>query len=86
MELALDGISAYKNWAEYTGLRDPQAAFTHTGALWMLGKTREENVEMAKRLEQFGVGSEIMDAKVRGGRERGPPVVLRSSAPAHYRS
>ena len=62
MELALDGISAYKNWAEYTQLKHPQAEFTHTGALWMLGKSKEENVEMAKRLEQFGVGSEVMDA------------------------
>ena len=63
MELALDGIEAYKNWGEYTGLSDPQASFTHTGALWMLGKSEAENVEMSKRLEQFGVGSEVMDAK-----------------------
>ncbi|GMI30330.1 hypothetical protein TrRE_jg7436, partial [Triparma retinervis] len=62
MELALDGIAAYKNWTEYTQLKDPQAEFTHTGALWMLGKTKEENVQMAERLEQFGVGSEVMDA------------------------
>jgi len=62
MELALDGINAYKNWAEYTQLKDPQASFTHTGALWMLGKTKEENIKMGERLTQFGVDSEVMDA------------------------
>jgi len=63
MQLALDGINAYKNWQEYTNLSSPQAEFTHTGALWMLGKTKAENIDMADRLEQFGVGSEVMDAK-----------------------
>ena len=53
MELALDGIAAYKNWAEYTQLKDPQASFTHTGALWMLGKTKEEvRMRRAKRAKK----------------------------------
>ena len=63
MELALDGINAYKNWAEYTGLSKPQASFTHTGALWMLGKTKMENFEMKERLTKFGVNSEVRNKR-----------------------
>jgi len=64
MELALDGISAYKNWGEYTGLGDQaEAFFTHTGALWMLGKTKEANAAIQQRLSVYGVQSEVMDAE-----------------------
>jgi len=62
MELALDGINSYKNWGEYTGLGDKaEAFFTHTGALWMLGKTREGNQGLVDRLNKFNVGCEMMD-------------------------
>ena len=38
MQLALDGINAYKNWGDYTGLGSKaEAYFTQTDALWMLG-------------------------------------------------
>jgi len=63
MKLALDGINAYHNWGEYTGLGSKtEAFFTPTGALWMLGKPKEENVAMVERLRSFGVESEVMDA------------------------
>jgi len=63
MQLALDGINAYKNWKEY--LQDPeaQAYFTHTGALWMLGKGKADNEAMQARLTAFGVKSEVLDAQ-----------------------
>jgi len=64
MRLALDGIAAYKNWGEYTGLgADAEAYFTETGALWMLGKQKEENELMVKRLAAFGVDSEVMNGE-----------------------
>jgi len=63
MRLALDGIRAYKNWGEYTGIKNPRAYFTETGALWMLGKTKCDNEAMQKRLTQFGVKSDVLDAE-----------------------
>lgn len=47
------------------GLRDPEAAayFTHTGALWMLGKGKAENEAMQARLAKFGVESDVVDAQ-----------------------
>ena len=63
MELALDGISAYKNWGEYTRLKETRAYFTETGALWMLGKTQCANEAMKERLMRFGVESEVLDAQ-----------------------
>jgi len=70
MRVALCGISAYKNWGEYTGLKEPRAYFTETGALWMLGKTPEENIAMQQRLAKFGVISDVLDAK--GVKEKYP--------------
>jgi len=64
MRLALDGIEAYKNWGEYTGLgANAEAYFTETGALWMLGKPKEENELMVQRLAAFGVDSEVMNGE-----------------------
>merc|ERR1719267_131133 len=63
MQLALDGIDAYKKWGEYTQLGDAaESKFTETGALWMLGYAKSENEQMVERLSKFGVGSEVMDA------------------------
>ena len=62
MQLALDGINAYKNWSDYTELgNETEAFFTETGALWMLGKSSLENQAMQTRLESFGVESVVMD-------------------------
>jgi sarcosine oxidase subunit beta len=61
MRLALDGIRAYKNWGDYTGIKQPRAYFTETGALWMLGKTKCDNEAMQQRLKEFGVDSDVLD-------------------------
>ena len=37
VQLASDGIGAYRNWAEHTGLAEPQAAFQNDTVLWMPG-------------------------------------------------
>ena len=71
MQLALDGITAYKNWGEYTGLGDDvEAYFTETGALWMLGKTPGENRAMQDRLHAFGVDSDVLNAEDVAARSR----------------
>ena len=61
MEIALDGIDAYKNWADYTQIKNPKAYFTETGALWMLGKSQAANEAMQSRLATFGVDSAVLD-------------------------
>ncbi|KAJ1624276.1 FAD dependent oxidoreductase-domain-containing protein [Pavlovales sp. CCMP2436] len=62
MQLALDGMSAYKNWRAYTGLADAQETFVETGALWMLGKPQAENEAMQARLAKYGIGATVLDA------------------------
>ena len=61
MQLALDGIDAYKNWQAYLRSSDAQATFTETGALWMLGCDRPANESMIRRLARFGVDAEHID-------------------------
>jgi len=62
MELALDGIHAYKNWGDYTELgSEAEAYFTHTGALWMLGKSHADSMAIHERLKKYNVQSEVLD-------------------------
>ena len=64
MRLALDGIHAYKNWARYTKLDNPEVYFTHTGALWMLGYQKQQNVEMQVLPGPVGSWSPILVLKL----------------------
>mmetsp|Transcript_40412 Transcript_40412/g.49007 ORF Transcript_40412/g.49007 Transcript_40412/m.49007 type:complete len:448 (+) Transcript_40412:103-1446(+) len=61
MQVALDGIDAYKNWSAYTGNDKSTTTFTPTGALWMLGYDKCKNEAMAKRLLDHGVHSTVLD-------------------------
>ena len=40
----------------------PQASFTETGALWMLGYDEPQNAAMRDRLSKFGVASDVLNA------------------------
>merc|ERR1711968_55538 len=62
MELALDGIGAYKNWKDFLQDDDAEAYFTDTGSLWMLGYDTASNDSMADRLAAFGVEADVLDA------------------------
>eukprot|EP00282_Hemiselmis_andersenii_P011589 CAMPEP_0114149068 /NCGR_PEP_ID=MMETSP0043_2-20121206/21959_1 /TAXON_ID=464988 /ORGANISM="Hemiselmis andersenii, Strain CCMP644" /LENGTH=188 /DNA_ID=CAMNT_0001243681 /DNA_START=72 /DNA_END=634 /DNA_ORIENTATION=+ len=62
MRLALDGISAYKNWTTYLRAKDAKASFHRTDAIWMLGEEEAFNREMQHRLASFGVQSDVVDA------------------------
>ena len=46
---------------QHTGIKQPRAYFTETGALWMLGKTKCDNDAMQERLATFGVKSDVLD-------------------------
>ena len=59
--LARDGINAYRHWGEFTGLGSPTAEFHQDGVLWMPGSdTGWADVEQ-RRMQQFGVATEILD-------------------------
>jgi len=61
LQLASDGISAYRNWPAYTRLQRPRAAFQNDGVLWMPGSnTAWADVEHA-RLQRFGIASAVLD-------------------------
>ncbi len=59
--LARDGINAYRHWGAYTGLRNPVAGFHQDGVLWMPGGDRSWADTEQRRMEGFGVASEVLD-------------------------
>ena len=59
--LARDGIHAYRNWREFTGLAEPAAEFHQDGVLWMPGGDREWADAEHGRMQGFGIGSEVLD-------------------------
>ncbi len=79
LTLASDGISAYRNWAAYTGLERPAAEFRNDGVLWMPGHdTSWADAEHA-RLEAFGIRSAVLDDD--DLRERFPSINPHPAAP-----
>ena len=59
--LARDGIHAYRNWQAFTGLAEPAAEFHQDGVLWMPGCDREWADAEHRRMQGFGVASEVLD-------------------------
>lgn len=61
LQLASDGIRAYRDWPSYTRLSRPQARYQNDGVLWMPGSnTTWADVEHA-RLQRFGIASAVLD-------------------------
>lgn len=60
--LAQAGINAYRNWPQYTQLKRPAAAFNHDGVLWMPGSDLTWADKEQRRLTQFGIASQVLDA------------------------
>jgi sarcosine oxidase subunit beta len=61
VQLAKDGIGAYRNWAEFLGTADPRAQFNNDGVLW-LGDGRSDWPEAEKaRLASFGLRAAVLD-------------------------
>ena len=63
MQLALDGINAYKHWKDFLQDDSAEAYFTQTDSLWMLGYDQAANAAMVERLANFGVGSDVLDSQ-----------------------
>jgi sarcosine oxidase subunit beta len=59
--LARDGIQAYRHWKSFTGLENPAAEFHRDGVLWMPGSDRDWADIEHRRLQGFGVESEVLD-------------------------
>ncbi len=59
--LARDGIQAYRHWGAFTGLVHPAAEFHQDGVLWMPGGDREWADTEQRRMQGFGVRSEVLD-------------------------
>ena len=63
VEVARDGISAYRQWQEFVGLESPRAGFHHHGVLWIPGADNDWSVREQARLERFGIRAEAFDAQ-----------------------
>lgn len=62
VELARDGIAAYRDWADFLGIGNPVAAYQRTGVVWLdedLGGQAPAEVE---RLAQLGVTATELSA------------------------
>ena len=61
VQLARDGIDAYRHWADFVQLPDPLAGFHDSGMVW-LGDGRPDWPEQeARRLAGLGVRVEVLD-------------------------
>lgn len=58
--LARDGINAYQNWSEYTGLRANRAQYQEQGVLWMPGTDREWAKVEHERMRNLGLATELL--------------------------
>ncbi|HEC08942.1 MAG TPA: FAD-binding oxidoreductase [Acidimicrobiales bacterium] len=59
---ARDGLHAYRNWAEYTGLAEPLASYEGIGTLWMMGEDQETVAADVERMGRLGIAAECLDA------------------------
>ena len=59
--LALNGISAYQNWSDYTGIAEPRASYHRHGMLWLACGAKVEAEAEAARLRSLGVGIDVLD-------------------------
>ncbi|SEH13934.1 Glycine/D-amino acid oxidase [Sphingopyxis sp. YR583] len=60
VELARDGIAAYRNWTDFLGTGDVRAKYHRHGALWFGGDGDAGLQSEAKRLERLGIGVELL--------------------------
>ena len=61
LQLARDGIHAYRHWGAFTRLTSPAADFHEDGVLWMPGSDRKWADREVQRMRDFGVGAEVLD-------------------------
>jgi glycine/D-amino acid oxidase-like deaminating enzyme len=61
VRISRHGLDAFRNWSAFTGIAEPRAHFTHTGALWITGETREEVEADRQRMTDEGVAASVLD-------------------------
>jgi len=61
VNLAADGIHAYRNWQAYTGLTEPRAEFHADGVLWLPGSDVEWADREHARMSALGIATEVLD-------------------------
>lgn len=61
VQLAKDGIDAYRSWADFLEIAEPRAQYNNDGVLWLGdGRTDWPQAEQA-RLARFGVRTDVLD-------------------------
>lgn len=60
VQLATDGIRAYRNWGEYTRLVRPRAHYHNDGVLWLATDLSDWASQEASRLNSFGVTADVL--------------------------
>jgi len=61
VNLARDGIGAYRNWQAFTGLAEPRASFVNDGVLWMPGTDTAWADREHARMASLGISTEVLD-------------------------
>jgi sarcosine oxidase subunit beta len=59
--LARDGINAYRNWGDFTGLDAPRADFHQHGVLWMPGSDSNWSRREQQRMSALGIATAVLD-------------------------
>lgn len=62
VELARDGIHAYRHWPRFIGTDQPLAQFQNDGVLWLADGANGWANKESKRLEKAGIRTDILDA------------------------
>ncbi len=60
IRLAIDGIHAYRHWAEFLDLPEPQARFHNHGVLWLSDGRLDWPGEEVTRMAGFGVRTQVL--------------------------
>ena len=78
VEVAVDGVEAYRNWAAYLEVEHPYARFEETGVLWIADRERTDIEREVSRLLAAGASALALGA---ADLERRHPGVDRCVAP-----
>ncbi len=62
VQLAIDGLDAYRRWPEYLRSEAATASFVETGVLWIADRSPTEVAAEVQRLVALGAGASLVDA------------------------